>query len=220
MSDPTIALSEIDFAYPGAPALFSNLAFSFYPGDRVALKGPNGSGKSTLLHLITGLLRPRNGTVFAFGKVRRGEPDFREVRRAAGYLLQDSDDQLFCPTVLDDLMFGPLNYGVPREEARDKALRLLDDLGLDGYGDRVTYKLSGGEKRLVALATVLALEPQVLLLDEPTAGLDAATEDRLAEILERLTLDLILVSHNDRFAERITNRCVMLGRGEVEGVRL
>jgi len=211
MSGAVIELCDIDFAYPASPPVFRGLNFALMPGERVALTGANGSGKSTLLHLVTGLLRPDAGTVRAFGKKRASEADFREVRRSAGYLLQDSDDQLFCPTVLDDVMFGPLNFGLNRVQARERALGILGDIGLAGHADRVTYKLSGGEKRLVALASVLAMEPQVLLLDEPTAGLDRRTESRLAGILRGLRQDIILVSHNQRFMAEITNRQVTLG---------
>ncbi len=210
MSEPLIALQEIAFSYPGAEPLFEGFEFSLSAGDRVALTGPNGSGKSTLLHLITGLLRPQSGKLWAFGKNRTRESDFREVRRRAGYLLQDSDDQLFSPTVLDDVMFGPLNYGLSHDVARERARRVLSDLGLSAHEERVTYKLSGGEKRLVALAAVLAMEPDVLLLDEPTAGLDVKTEGRLVEVLTGLPQDIVLVSHNAGFMERIANRAVVL----------
>jgi len=150
-------------------------------------------------------LQPDSGTIDAFGRRRKFERDFMEVRRQAGYLLQDSEDQLFCPTVLEDVMFGPRNFGFSSTEAREIAMETLSTLGLEGYGERVTYKLSGGEKRLVALAAVLAMRPRVLLLDEPTAGLDVETESRLAGILEQLEQEIILISHNRRFLDRITN---------------
>lgn len=205
MSGPLIRLTGLEFGYvPGKP-LFTDLDFVLDPGQRLGLTGANGRGKSTLLHLITGLLRPQAGTIEAFGRVRRAPGDFHEVRRQAGYLLQDAEDQLFCPTVLEDVMFGPLNFNVGREEARRIALETLESLGCGGYAHRVTYKLSGGEKRLIALATVLAMRPRVLLLDEPTAGLDADTEERLATILEGLEQEIILISHNRPFLDRITN---------------
>lgn len=205
MSGPLLRMTEVEFAYhPGIP-LFSGLNFTLDEGQRVGLTGANGRGKSTMLHLLTGLLRPQAGTIEAFGRVRRHTADFHEVRRQAGYLLQDADDQLFCPTVIEDVMFGPLNFGAGREEARRIAMETLDSLGLAGYAPRVTYKLSGGEKRIIALATVLAMRPRVLLLDEPTSGLDADTEERLATILEGLPQEIILISHNRPFLDRITN---------------
>ena len=141
----------------------------------MALLGPNGCGKTTLLHLIVGLLRPSAGQIEAFGRQRMAEADFHEVRRRVGLLFQDADDQLFCPTVAEDVAFGPLNLGKSRDEVRRIVAGTLDSLGLAGYEHRVTYRLSGGEKRLVALATVLAMQPEVLLLDEPSGGLDDAS---------------------------------------------
>jgi len=205
MSGPLIRLTGIEFGYVAGKPLFSDLNFTLDVGQRIGLTGANGRGKSTMLHLITGLLRPESGSIEAFGRVRRSPADFHEVRRQAGYLLQDSEDQLFCPTVLEDVMFGPLNFGLGREEARQVALDTLASLGCGGYAHRVTYKLSGGEKRLIALAAVLAMRPRVLLLDEPTSGLDAETEERLAGILEGLDQEIILISHNRPFLERITN---------------
>jgi cobalt/nickel transport system ATP-binding protein len=210
MSAPLIKLTGIEFAYLPVHPLFSGLDFSLAEGQRIGVTGANGSGKSTLLHLITGLLRPSAGTIEAFGQRRRHERDFHEVRRKAGYLLQDSEDQLFCPTVLEDVMFGPLNFGATFPEARDTAMRTLGMLGLAGYEHRVTYKLSGGEKRMIALAAVLAMEPRVLLLDEPTAGLDAETEARLAATLEKLDQEIILITHNRKFLERVTNTVYLL----------
>lgn len=205
MSGPLIRLTGVEFGYLTDKPLFTDLNFTLDVGQRVGLTGANGRGKSTLLHLITGLLRPQAGTIEAFGRIRRAPGDFHEVRRQAGYLLQDAEDQLFCPTVLEDVMFGPLNFNVGREEARRIALETLESLGCGGYAHRVTYKLSGGEKRLIALATVLAMRPRVLLLDEPTAGLDADTEERLASILEGIEQEIILISHNRPFLDRITN---------------
>ncbi|MDP2326374.1 MAG: ABC transporter ATP-binding protein, partial [Gammaproteobacteria bacterium] len=201
MKAPLIQLSGIQFGYLPETLVLDGLDFALECGQRVGLTGANGTGKSTLLHLITGLLRPSAGTIHAFGKRRTFEQDFREVRRQAGYLLQDSEDQLFCPTVLEDVMFGPLNFGNSMSDARDVARSTLDSLGLGGYEHRVTYKLSGGEKRMVALAAVLAMRPRVLLLDEPTAGLDVETEGRLAAILEALDQEIILISHNRKFLD-------------------
>lgn len=215
MSGPLIRLMDLRFGYLEDAPLFRGLNFSLDVGQRVGLTGANGRGKSTMLHLITGLLRPQGGTIEAFGRVRRSPADFHEVRRQAGYLLQDAEDQLFCPTVLEDVMFGPLNFGVRREEAREIALETLETLGCGNYAHRVTYKLSGGEKRLIALAAVLAMRPRVLLLDEPTAGLDAATEERLATILEGLEQEIILISHHRPFLERITTTIYTLDHEEL-----
>jgi cobalt/nickel transport system ATP-binding protein len=215
MDQPLIEFCAVDFAYgPGRPVL-SGCNFCLLPGQRVALLGPNGCGKTTLLHLIVGLLRPSAGRVEAFGRPRVAEADFQEVRRRVGLLFQDADDQLFCPTVAEDVAFGPLNLGKSREEVRQIVAATLDSLGLAGYEHRVTYHLSGGEKRLVALATVLAMQPDVLLLDEPSGGLDEASTERLIGILTRLPQAMLVVSHDRAFWEAVTTSVAELKDGKV-----
>ena len=135
-------------------------------------------------------------------------------------LFQDSDDQLFCPTVLEDVAFGPLNLGRTPAQARADARQTLDALGLTGFAGRVTHRLSGGEKRLVALATILAMHPQVLLLDEPTNGLDEATQERLIEHLARLPQAMLIVSHDHQVLERLVHRAVLLRDGRLTDATL
>ncbi|MBK5965702.1 cobalt ABC transporter ATP-binding protein [Thiocystis minor] len=214
MTAPLLELRQATFEYPER-AVLNRVDFTLNAGDRVALVGPNGAGKTTLLHLLVGLRRPSAGQVLAFGEVRRSEADFRPVRARVGLLFQDSDDQLFCPTVLEDVAFGPLNLGRPPSVARDDALRTLEALGLAGFAERITHRLSAGEKRLVALATVLAMNPEALLLDEPTNGLDEATEQRLVEHLSGLDQAMIIVSHDRRFLERLATRAVRLADGRL-----
>lgn len=219
MSTPLIELERVHFGYPERPVL-RDVNLILNPGDRVALVGPNGAGKTTLLHVLVGLKRASAGRIIAFGREREREADFREVRARIGLLFQDSDDQLFCPTVLEDVAFGPLNLGRSTEEARADALETLEHLGLAAFADRVTHRLSAGEKRLVALATVLAMHPDVLLLDEPTNGLDESTEQRLFEHLLGLDQAMIVVSHDRRFLERLVNRAVRLGDGQLSEATL
>jgi cobalt/nickel transport system ATP-binding protein len=214
MSSPLFELEAVAFGYPGHPVLES-VSLTLSPGDRVALVGANGAGKTTLLHLMVGLCRPQRGRIVAFSQPRSCERDFHEVRLRTGLLFQDPDDQLFAPTVLEDVAFGPLNQGFSKEEALDIACSTLSILGLDGLEQRVTHKLSGGEKRLASLATVLAMRPEVLLLDEPTNGLDEATEQRLVEHLEALPQAMLFISHDRRFVERLARRAVMLRDGRV-----
>lgn len=194
-----IALSDIRFAYPGHAPVLDGVSLRLMPGQRLSLTGPNGAGKSTLLRIALGLQRPDAGTVTAFGMPRRDEADFHEVRRRIGLVFQDPDDQLFCPTVAEDVAFGPLNLGRSRDEALAIVDRVLGDLNLAHLRDRITHKLSGGEKRLVTLATVLAMEPEALLLDEPTNALDPKNEGRLLEILRALPQAILLVSHSAAF---------------------
>ncbi len=221
MTPALISLQNITFSYGAGRPVLRDLDLELRAGDRLALLGANGSGKTTLLHLIVGLLKPQAGTVVAFGRARRQEPDFQEVRRRAGLLFQDPDDQLFCPTVEEDVAFGPLNMGLPPTAVRRRVRETLDQLGLTGFETRITYKLSGGEKRLVSLATVLAMEPEVLLLDEPSAGLDPETRRRLIEVLGRLPQALLVVSHDREFLAAVTQRALRLEHGRiVPGERL
>jgi cobalt/nickel transport system ATP-binding protein len=215
MSSVILNLTKIRYGYPGGPLVLNDLDFHLHVGDRIGLVAPNGSGKTTLFHIIMGLLKPLSGTVEAFGEAREAEADFIEVRRRIGLLFQDADDQLFSPTVLEDVAFGPLNLGKSREEALTVARNTLDFLGLNGFEDRVTYKLSGGEKRLVSLATVLAMEPEVLLLDEPSTGLDSSTKDKLIDILNELDLSFVLISHEFDFLSKTTGHIYTMDGGRI-----
>jgi cobalt/nickel transport system ATP-binding protein len=208
MTEPLIELHDITFSYPGAPhPVFQDFHYQLLPGEHIGLIGPNGAGKTTLLHLIMGLLRPQAGRIVIFGQEVKKEKDFMDVRQKVGLLFQNADDQLFCPTVLDDVAFGPLNQGKPPAEAIDIARETMARLGLTGFEDRVTYRLSGGEKKLVSLATVLAMEPQLLLLDEPTAGLDEKTKERLVHILQHLDIGYMIVSHENDFLNHTVKHC-------------
>lgn len=200
---PLIELSDIKFAYPGLDPVLDGASMRLMPGERLSLVGPNGSGKSTLLKIIMGLLVPTGGSITAFDKTLQEEADFHEIRRRVGLVFQDADDQLFCPTVAEDVAFGPLNLGKSKEEAIAIVDDVLSRLGLMHLRDRVTHKLSGGEKRLVTLATVLAMDPEVLILDEPTNALDPSNHARLVEILQGLDQAIILVSHDPDFRAEI-----------------
>jgi len=212
---PLINLKGITFNYPAANPVLDNLDLQFYRGERMGLVAPNGSGKTTLLHIIMGLLKPHSGLIEIFGKSVSEEKDFGEVRQRIGLLFQDSDDQLFSPTVLEDVAFGPLNIGKSKAEAVDIAHKTLAYLGLDGFEDRITFKLSGGEKRLVSLATVLAMEPEVLLLDEPINGLDTTTQEKITHILSNLDLSYIIISHDLDFLAAVTNSIYTMLNGRI-----
>ncbi len=210
-----ITLRGLHFSYASGLEVLNGVDFELYAGERVALTGSNGAGKSTLLRLINGLETPRSGEVYAFGAIRKKEKDFREVRVRAGLVFQDPDDQLFCPTVAEDLAFGPLNLGKSREEVTNIVGRTLELLRLEHLSERITHKLSGGQKRLVALATVMALEPEVLLLDEPTNDLDRETKQHLISILTDLPQAMIIVSHNHHFLNKVATRQVELSDGRL-----
>ncbi len=213
--DHLIKLKGTSYQYPGGKTVLDQLDFTLSKGDRIGLVAPNGSGKTTLLHVIMGLLTPTAGTIEIFGKHRNQENDFIEVRRRIGLLFQDADDQLFSPTVIEDVAFGPLNLGKSKQEAVDISRQALDFLGLSGFEDRITYKLSGGEKRLVSLATVLAMQPEVLLLDEPSNALDSAMKSRLIRILQKLELSYILISHEFDLLSQTTEQYYTMENGKI-----
>lgn len=217
MSQTLFQLDAVRFAFDPARPLLDGVEFRLDAGERVALLGDNGAGKTTLFHLMVGLLRPHSGRVVAFGAERRREADFHEVRARAGLLFQDPDDQLFCPSVGEDVAFGPLNLGVDRAEARRRVAEALAQVGLSGFEDRITHKLSGGEKRLVTLAAVLAMRPEVLLLDEPSNALDKSARQRLLDILAGLPQAMVIISHDQDLVDRLATRLVQLRDGRLEG---
>ena len=214
MNDAVVRLDQVMFRY-GKRTVLDACDLELHAGERLGLSGANGSGKTTLLSLIVGLQRPELGRVIVLGEERRSEADFRTIRGPVGLLFQDSDDQLFSPTVAEDIAFGPFNLGKSRAEVERIVMKTLTQLGMEAYADRVTYKLSGGEKRLVAIATVLAMEPQVLLLDEPTAGLDEAATERVTEILLGLPQAMLLVSHDWASLNQLATRTARLESGKM-----
>ena len=214
-NNPLINLEGISFKYPGGPMVLKDLDFKLSRGNRIGLIAPNGSGKTTLFHIIMGLLKPSAGKLEIFGKLVREEKDFADVRRRIGLLFQDADDQLFSPTVLEDVAFGPLNLGKPKREAIEIARRTLIFLGLSGFENRITFKLSGGEKKLVSLATVLAMKPEILLLDEPINGLDMKTRAKLSEVLSSLDLSYILISHDFDFLAETADAIYTMQDGKI-----
>jgi len=217
-SKTIIKLERVTFAYPGGSMLFDRLGFEFRQGDRIGLVGPNGSGKTTLFHIMIGLLKPMLGNVTAFGKIRTTESDFREMRKEIGLLFQDADDQLFCPTVTEDIAFGPLNLGKSHDEVHEIVEHTLEILGLKGFENRVTHNLSGGEKKLVSLATVLAMRPKALLLDEPTTGLDEDVTKRIIQVLNDLDLSFVGISHDKDFLNETTQKIYKLNDSEIRQI--
>ncbi len=214
--DALIELDQISFSYPGRGRVLDGLDFRLCAGERVGLIGPNGSGKSTFMHLLMGLNKPDSGTLRLFGQTMNGETDFRKARRKLGFVFQNADDQLFSPTVIEDVAFGPLNMGKSPKEAVALSREMLEALNIGDFADRITYKLSGGEKKLVSLATVLVMRPRVLLLDEPTTGLDEQTVDRIIRILNDLSIGYVVVSHEFDFLTRTTTEIHTMKNGRIE----
>jgi cobalt/nickel transport system ATP-binding protein len=214
-----VALDTVTVSRGGEPVIRA-ASMRLDAGERLAIVGPNGAGKTTLLRAIVGLQPIEAGSVRLFGVACAGEKDFRTVRPRIGFLFQDSDDQLFCPTVVEDVAFGPLNAGCTPAEAAARADAVLDMLGIGHLGDRIVHRLSGGEKRLVCLAGLFAMQPEVLLLDEPTNGVDAGNLDRLRRALRTYEGAMILVSHDAAFVAEWATRALVLADGELRGAEI
>ena len=190
--------------------IFRNAAFSLAPKESLGLCGPIGCGKTTLLRILTGLERPQTMSLSL-----EGVPDFRRLRRKVGYVLQNPDDQLFFPEVIEDVMFGPLNLGLSYAQARTRALDVLSMLGIANLAEDISFRLSGGQKRLVSIACILAMEPEVILLDEPTTALDPASVDRLTKTIESLQIAKLIVSHDFAFLKRVCGRMVTIRDAQI-----
>lgn len=204
-----ISLRGVSFEYPGHIQALENVDLELGEGERVALIGPNGAGKSTLLHLMAALDFAKEGEVSIAGKKveRRGAA---EARRSVGFLFQDPDDQVFMPSVYEDVAFGPLNMGLPEEEVRSRVDRALAAVGASHLGKRVPQNLSLGEKKRVAMAGLLSMSPPVLLLDEPTANLDPQGRRDLVNVLSGLQQSMVIATHDLTVAFELADRAIVL----------
>ena len=213
-STPSLLVEDVAFAYPdGHQALFG-VDLRVEPGERVALLGPNGAGKTTLVLHLNGILRPGRGAISVAG-LPVTKANLREIRRRVGIVFQDPDDQLFMPTVGEDVAFGPRNLGLPEAEVTARVAAALEQVGMAGYADRPPHHLSFGQRRRVAVATVLSMHPEVLVLDEPSSNLDPAGRRELAEVLESLPVTLLMVTHDLPYAMQLCERSVVLDGGVV-----
>ena len=215
--ETVLQMSGFSFQYPMREKVLNDAGFYLQSGEKVALVGENGAGKTTLFHLITGLINRQSGELQCMGKTIESEADFVLLRQKIGLVFQDPDDQLFCPSVLEDVMFGPLNQGFSMDEAKRKAMRVLEQLKLGHLSENMASQLSGGEKRMVTLASVLVMEPQVLLLDEPTNALDVKAKARLLAVLQALPQSMLVISHDHEFLTALADRQISLENGKLQG---
>ncbi len=214
MNAGSIEVVAVSFDYPDGTRALRDVSLSIRAGEAVALVGPNGAGKTTLLLLLTGCLFPTSGTVRVDGMELR--PDTcTELRRRIGFVFQDPDDQLFMPTVWDDVAFGPRNLGYGEAEVARRVRAALDAVGAAGLAERPPYRLSVGQRRAVSLATVLAMEPSIVVLDEPGAGLDPRGRRALARILLDLSCTRLMATHDLDLAVATCRRAILLDGGTV-----
>ena len=215
MSAASLSITDLRFRYPGEHHdALHGLSIEIEAGERVAILGPNGSGKTTFVMHLNGLLSTQSGEV-RIGDTPVVEEHLREVRRRVGAVFQDADDQLFMSTVREDVAFGPANLGIAGDELGELVERTLERVGAAGYADRNPHHLSGGEKRRVAIATVLSMDPDVLVLDEPTSGLDPAGRRELIDLLSSLPQTQLIVTHDLPLALQLCDRSVIVSGGQV-----
>ena len=216
MTTPVLDLRALAYAYPGGHQALFGVDLHVHPGERVALLGPNGAGKTTLVLHLNGVLRPGHGSVTVSGLPVTDE-HLLEVRRRVGIVFQDPDDQLFMPTVRDDVAFGPANLGLRGAELESRVAEALEAVGVADLADRAPHHLSFGQRRRVAIATVLAMRPEILVLDEPSSNLDPTSRRELAEILRSLEVTILMVTHDLPYAVELCERAVVLSEGNVVG---
>jgi cobalt/nickel transport system ATP-binding protein len=222
-ADTVLEVSGLSFAYPNGRKALDNVRFTLRRGEILGIVGPSGAGKSTLLLHLNGLLpsRPQGGNASTNGAAVHvsglsvGAAHLAKVRRLVGFLFQDPDDQLFCPTVRDDVAFGPLNLGLPRAEVEQRVADSLAAVGLGGFENRSTLQLSLGERKRVCLAGVIACQPLILALDEPFSNLDPRARRTLVDVLRRFEGSQIIATHDLDLVVELCNRVIVLDEGTI-----
>lgn len=214
MSHHKVEVRQLHYSYPDGREAIRNISLSIHHGESVGIIGANGAGKSTLLLLLTGILFPLSGEVLV-GDIHVTKKTLPMIRQRLGMVLQDPDDQLFLPTVYDDVAFGPRNYGLNDQEIAERVQRALETVGISHLSDRAPFKLSGGEKRAASIATVLSLDPDILIMDEPTTGLDPRSRRKLIHLLDSFDHTKIIASHDLEMVLATCSRVILMEDGEV-----
>jgi cobalt/nickel transport system ATP-binding protein len=209
-----IRVADLVFTYPDGTTALDGMSLEVHDGERVAVLGPNGAGKTTFALHLNGLHRSTSGEVAVDGLVL-SDATIGEIRRRVGHVFQDPDDQLFMPTVAEDVGFGPANLGVTGHELAHRIEAALAAVGMGGAADRAPHHLSGGERRRVAVATVLSMQPSILVLDEPTSNLDPASRRELVDVLQSLDVAQLMITHDLPFALEVCERAVIIRDGRV-----
>jgi len=208
-----LQVTDLHFAYPDGHVALRGVSLNLCEGDKVALVGPNGAGKSTLMLHLNGILTGRGGLTVA--GLPLNEPNLPLVRALVGLVFQNPDDQLFSPTVFEDVAFGPLHMGLPEDEVRRRVDEALASVGMNGFGDRLSHHLSVGQKKRIAIATVLSMRPQILVLDEPSAGLDPRARRSLINLLRGLPITMLVSTHDLLMVRELFPRMVIMDEGRI-----
>lgn len=209
----SIIVENLSFAYPDGHTALNNVSLTIQPCEKVALVGPNGAGKSTLILHLNGILTG-NGRIHVAG-LDLSTKNLAQVRGRVGMVFQSPDDQLFSPTVFDDVAFGPLYQGLPADEVRNRVKEALEVVRMGDYIQRVSHHLSMGEKKRIAIATVLSMKPEILVLDEPTAGLDPRARRTLIRLLDELPITMLVSTHDMLMVRELFPRMVIMDEGEI-----
>jgi len=209
-----LAVRGLSYTYPDGQTALRDVSFSVNEGETLVIVGPNGAGKSTLLLHLVGLLSATAGSIEVLG-ITLGKDNLKQVRRTVGLVFQDPNDQLFCPTVFDDVAFGPINLGLPPAEVHQAVARALEMVGMADAARRASHHLSLGERKRVALASVLAYTPRLLVLDEPSANLDPGGKWELVELLKHLSGPKIIVTHDLELTAELATQVMIMDRGEM-----
>ena len=209
-----IEFQNVSFAYEKDRPVLRDLSFRIGDGEAVGLIGANGAGKSTVMKLLLGLIAPTEGSVLVDG-IRVEKKSLPEIRRKLGFVLQNSDNQMFMPTVYEDMIFAPLNYGLSREEAERRVDTALERLGMQELKHRHNHRISGGEKRMAAIATILAMEPEAVLMDEPSSALDPCNRRRVINIIRELPQTKLITSHDLDMILDTCERVILLSGGRI-----
>jgi cobalt/nickel transport system ATP-binding protein len=215
VSHHRIEVENLTYRYPDGRLALQNVSLDVAPDEKVALIGPNGSGKTTLLLHLNGVLRTQSGQISMAG-LPLTQDNLPDIRPKVGLVFQNPDDQLFSPRVYDDVAFGPLHMGLPEDEVRQRVANALEAVGMAGYEERISYHLSIGEKKRIAIATVLSMHPEILVLDEPSSGLDPRGRRSLIELLKHAEQQTMLIStHDMRLVAELCTRVIILDEGQV-----
>ena len=210
-----LQINDLNFSYPDGYEALKNINLEINKGDTIGVLGPNGAGKTTFILHLNGILGNLDDSIY-INNLSINEDNLKKIREKVGIVFQDPDDQLFMPTVLEDVMFGPKNFGYTNEEAESKAIEALEKVKMKEFLNKPPHHLSFGQKRKVAIASVIAINPELIVLDEPSSNLDPASRRELIEILKNLDVTIILVTHDLPMALEICDESIILNNGEIK----
>ena len=210
-----LQINDLNFSYPDGYEALKNINLEINKGDTLGVLGPNGAGKTTFILHLNGILGNLDDSIY-INNLSINQDNLKKIREKVGIVFQDPDDQLFMPTVLEDVMFGPKNFGYTNEEAESKAIEALEKVKMKEFLNKPPHHLSFGQKRKVAIASVIAINPELIVLDEPSSNLDPASRRELIEILKNLDVTIILVTHDLPMALEICDESIILNNGEIK----